>query len=251
VMNRAAKMIVLAAGIGVLVSAAANAAGIGQVVSVDLANSINSAPDPDSGGSMNPGDTAGLVPRANWTTVTSGAASNLQDSAGAATSLDITGISPGNSGGYPNDGFTVSPDLKMMGDGFYSNGGDLTLSLAQIPYPEYNLYVYVGTDVNINRGGPVQTTNSPITFYYKGSNTVNSYILATETDSFAEALPSNYILFENLTGDSLTITTTAMGPDPGSYQTFICGFQVVELIPEPASAALLGLGLAALLRRRR
>ena len=42
-----------------------------------------------------------------------------------------------------------------------------------------------------------------------------------------------------------------MGPDPGNLQTFISGFQVVELIPEPASATLLGLGLAALLRRRR
>ena len=210
VMSRAVRIVVLvlAVGVGVLVSTVTNAARVGQVVSVDLANAINAAPNPDSGGSMNPGDTAGVVPRANWSTVT-GAASNLQDSTGAATTLDITSISPTSSGGYPNDGFTLSPDLKMMGDGFYSNGGNLTLTLAQIPYAEYNLYVYVGTDVNVNRGGPVSTTNSAITFYYKGSDTANSYIQATETGSFAAASLSNYVLFESLVGSGLTITTTA------------------------------------------
>jgi len=55
----------------------------------------------------------------------------------------------------------------------------------------------------------------------------------------------HYLLISGLSGD-LTITTT----NPAGGRAPLAGFQIVE-VPEPSSAALLGLGGLALILRRR
>ncbi|HUS46385.1 MAG TPA: PEP-CTERM sorting domain-containing protein [Phycisphaerae bacterium] len=71
-----------------------------------------------------------------------------------------------------------------------------------------------------------------------------TFVQATGT-SAATATDGNYVRFTGLTADSLTLTTT-----PESGDGPINGIQIVA-VPEPAALALLSLGLAATLARRR
>lgn len=227
---------------------AAEAMPIGFSIGVDFSDRDNTAGG--GGGAVAPADEIGVIPFPNWTTVSdTTSVSNLQDNSGNPTSLGVTITSSQGFLGQGNDGFTTSPHHKMMQDEIFRNSsGTVAFTLTDIPYPGYgyyDLYIYVGTDVQLTRGGSVEISESPVTYYYKGSNVLNEFVQATETGSFAASGTANYVLYENLTANSLTVTATVF-----SEQVFISGFQIVQYIPEPTSGLLLGLAGLIGLRRR-
>ena len=227
--------------------AAAFIAGPTQAASIGV-DFVSKSP----GGTMGPADTAGVISQANWTTVVPGATLDLKDSDGNPTTMDITATT--QQGVFQVTNAFTAPDILMMRDGLFRNspGVSITVDLAEIPYNQYDLYVYLGHDgTSSGRLGSVTTDNSGTTYFYRNGSSLNSYVQATETGSSAASVASNYALFEGLTGSNLKITATAE-----AVQVFITGFQVVDAaqIPEPSTLVLAVLGLCGLIscgRRRR
>jgi hypothetical protein len=212
----------------------------------------------DPSGTVSGTSLAGVAPVANWNnSVTPGAwgtinLSDLIDSTGAATTLDLTcPVGIWGDGGASVQGTTPAMDAdgtynkRMLNN--YVNNNVTNVSLTQIPYASYNIYIYFSSDT-ANREGSV--TDATSTFYFRtigpssvsGSNATLTQ--ATETSDLGTNALGNYALFSNLSGASKTVTVDI--PDWGG----IAGIQIVA-IPEPSSAALGLLAAGGLLLRRR
>jgi hypothetical protein len=171
--------------------------------------------------------------------------SNLFDSAGVATALSVTGTSfaDGWWNYYSVLGSGVVPDVdgtynNLLLNGYNNNGAD-NLTLSDIPYAQYDLYVYFNSDT-AGRAGTVTVGSTTYDYSTLGS-AANSGANAvfTQTTSTGGANPgADYAVFSGLTGSSQTINTVV--PSWGG----VCGFQIVA-VPEPGVTALFGLaGLA-------
>jgi MYXO-CTERM domain-containing protein len=123
------------------------------------------------------------------------------------------------------------------------------ISLSQIPYSQYDIYVYFSSDV-ADRPGFI--TDGTTTFYFNsiGPASVsgaNALFAQTTETSNANHPQANYAVFSGLNGGSQNITLQMEVPDLWGG---IAGFQVVA-VPEPTSWAIGLLGFAALGMRRR
>lgn len=159
------------------------------------------------------------------------------DDSGANTSLTVV------TGGGTADTWNTagSPDEIIFGDKLNMDGvpvGSRTLSLSNVPYGTYDLYIYTSQWANeivdFDIGGNVQTATNTFT---PQSNTLGDPDLV---------LNDTYVKFTGLSGDVVVdMTVVAEGLHLG-------GFQVVDAVPEPSSALLLSLagGLVAFRRRR-
>jgi hypothetical protein len=204
---------------------------------------------------------AGVVSAANWNnsyTINPGANpqsgspwSNLIDNSGATTTMDISFNSPNQwpiqgSPGQDADG-TYNRNL-LNGYVDMSGGIAVTVNLAEIPYALYDIYIYMSSDT-ADREGYV-ADDGGLTYYFRtlgsaavtGSNA--SLIQTLDLTDDAVDTAASYAKFSNLSGTSQAISVFAAG------NAGIAGIQVVQ-IPEPSAALLGGLGLLALLRRRR
>lgn len=196
---------------------------------------------------LSPGDAAGAVPHSSWVNIHSTSATNV-----ASTTLDlsVTGsVSPGFWGFYGASG----DNNRMLGAYYEVAGGvgtTLSLSLSDIPYALYDIYVYSGP--NADRIGSQYSITDGTTTYQgqwgdpSGGGPGLAQITSTSTPEIG-----TYVRFQNLTGATKNITLTitgTTGPTPGLS---LSGFQVVQ-VPEPSTYALVALGLGGLwlLRRR-
>jgi hypothetical protein len=241
----------------VLLAAAAAASTQAQVISWNY----------DVYGTIGSGEHAGIVDASFWnntwtihgnSTGASVSNPNLMDNTGAATTMDINqlasqngwnywsiqGSSPGLDAdgssnrrllnGYNNKGSSESPGLSRV-------------ELQEIPYLQYDLYVYFSSDATGRQGS---VTDGSSTYYFStvGAPSISGasalFALTTETDSGSHP-SANYAVFSGLTGASRTIDVSI--PDWGG----IAGIQVVS-VPEPSSMALVfgALGGIAFLRRK-
>jgi hypothetical protein len=204
---------------------------------------------------------AGVVSVANWNNSYPGTTTpptvvsptiNLIDNSGVVTTMDIyfSGIGqyrilsshPGNDGDGTYNKELLNGYVDML------DGNPVTVSLAQIPYSNYDIYIYLSADV-ANREGYV-SDDGGLTYYFRtlgsaaitGSNA--SLIQATETSDLGTNAAATYARFSNLTGSSQSLSVYALGNGG------IAGIQVVQ-VPEPSAALLGSLGMLMLLRRRR
>jgi hypothetical protein len=115
------------------------------------------------------------------------------------------------------------------------------VSLSQIPFAEYDVYVYFSSDA-AGRNGTV--TDGTSTFYFStlGLASVSgaNALFAQTTDMTGANPGANYAVFSGLTGSSQIFT---VDPKSGNDQWLgIAGFQVVA-VPEPSALALGAIGL--------
>ena len=185
---------------------------------------------------------AGVVSAANWNdsyTISptanplSGSPwSNLIDDSGVATTMDISFNSVGQ---WQLNPLNVAPSQDL--DGTYnkrmlkgyvdmSGGQPVTVTLAEIPYAKYDIYIYMNSAAADREG---YVTDGASKFYFRtyGSGAISGdnavFVRATETTDLTPNAAANYAKFFNLSGASQTLTVFAAGNGG------IAGIQVVEV----------------------
>ena len=211
----------------------------------------------DRNGTVTGSDVAGVVPAANWNnSYPSNPLSNLIDSAGFATTLDISYSSfntwsiQGSSPAVDSDGTSN----KRLLNG-YLNAGPASWSpsitrssvtLSQIPHGYYDLIVYFSSD-GANREGYVTDGSSKYYFKTLGAASIPSgnAVLTQTTQTTSDVYPSaNYAVFGGLSSDTRTVTVQMRDNDEWGG---IAGFQVVPRTdPLPATSLQIQLNSASM-----
>lgn len=180
---------------------------------------------------MNPADVAGVVPLSNFNNFDTGANSNaVFDNTGtfpaAGTVVSYTG---GGVYSSVNNTATPTPGDEVLNTGFVY--GDTTVQVFNVPYQQYDVYVYELNDAS----GRVETTTLNGVSYYGKAATPNDanhidgnaatpylYTQTTSTNPNAPTTDGDYVLFKKVTGANFTFTTHAPG------NGYLNGFQIVE-----------------------
>ena len=154
-----------------------------------------------------------------------------------------------------------------MWQGYLDAENSSTVTVSGLSFAgSYDVYVYFDG----NNGGSSRSSNYAIgamfasgedsesTSWASGQNVDKVYQLpvagGTSGGTFPVAGPNgnegNYVLLSGITGSSFTLAATP-GATPDINRAPINGIQIVEVVPEPSTTALLGLGGLALILRRR
>jgi uncharacterized protein involved in tellurium resistance len=184
---------------------------------------------------------AGVVSANNWNE-TKGSSLNYNDGTASGVTLALAG-------GFGDWGIggATSPDgngqyNKAIFDGYYNCLGS-TLTLSGISYSTYSIIAYISSDGD-GRTGTVSDGSTTYSFSTIMRNQVDhdpSVTLIQSIDTGLSHPGANYVVFSNLTGANQTLTI-ANGSDG-------MGFAGIQIVPEPATMLLLGLG-GLLLRRK-
>ena len=181
-----------------------------------------------------------------------GSWTNLNDSAGNASTIDISGLSGGENG---------SPaGIFNQNSNQFSKGANQTISISQLtPSGVYDIYIYALSHNASSWGtGAVspfeRAAGAFTTANVSGNGTsqpLDNGIAGTDADPFTAG--SNYVLFQSIVADgtgNISIVADALDAGASSTRLHVNGLQIVS-VPETSSAALLGLGAFALILRRR
>jgi lysophospholipase L1-like esterase len=166
-------------------------------------------------------DSAGLaaVAQTNWNVLpgASFSGSTLVNSSGTATTMTLTGSA---NGGYWSGGSSAPPagNAKLASGELYNSWpGSPTLTVSNIPYAKYDVYVYAGIDAP-GRNETVSLTPSGGSAQFYSFTTEaggSAWTLATSTwngSGTAPSLPSaNYVHYSGLTASSFTMAWGAPG----------------------------------------
>jgi hypothetical protein len=202
-------------------------------------------------------DVSGLAPAAYWNdTWLDGRTTDLLDNTGAATTIDISWQSFNSwhiQGSHPGTDTDGSHNKEILNG--YLNSGPAgwnppliysAVTLSQIGYSSYNVIVYFSSDVAGREG---YVTDGLSTYYFNtlGPASIASgnalFIQATDTTTNGYAVAANYAVFSGLSGASQTLTVQMRDMEEWG------GIAAVQIVPEPATMLLLGLG-GLLLRKR-
>jgi len=204
---------------------------------------------------VNASDTAGVVPQKNWNNVMLDGANSgglaqigspnagvVSDNSGAATSLTFAYTQSGNATEWAVDQ-TVHTGNRQLLDGYWDiQSANGTVSIGNISYGVYDVYVYVSADsngrtasVNLNGGSQVYLLTDANNYNYS-----TNLIQATATAQGAAA-DAQYVLFTNVTGSSFQIALSNYGSDVGLAAVQIAdisGIYKPAISPQPASEEL-------------
>lgn len=215
----------------------------------------------DNNGTLGGANVAGVAAAANWNNSwPANPTVNLMDNSGAATTLDLaygsfnTWSIQGSHPGADTDGSYNKELLNgYLNSGPAAWGPSITnsyVSLSQIPYSVYDIYIYFSADT-AGRNGSVSDGSTTYYFSTLGSAAISgaNALFAQTTDTLGVNPGADYAIFSGLSGVSQTLTLNMLsGNDQWGG---IAGFQVVA-VPEPGTLALVTLGgLGVLIFRRR
>jgi hypothetical protein len=184
---------------------------------------------------LTPSQTAGYVPEQFWNVDdmgSGGTATNLVDSTGASTAatVNVTYVA----GQYGSSDNKSTPDGILMSGGFWSGDG-YTAEVTGVPYPLYDVFVYMLNDDNPNRRyGLTLGTQTYWGAVFNGNGySVPPYTLDTETTELAEGtqMQANLVEFSSVTGASFTIT----GQTPDGNVAMM-GIQIIISMVPPVTA---------------
>lgn len=183
--------------------------------------------------------------------------SNLVDSGGNTVAMTAA-ITDGN-GKFDSYGTPGTSDAKLLYSGLATrrDGRPISITLSDIPYEAYDLYIYVS-------GGdrPTVATQGSTSYYFRTTGADTTYTQATSTTAvdhtdWQSAPSANYVLFSGLSGASVTFDVAPVANSLSEqwglqyWDIGLAGFQIVA-VPEPGSlGSLTALTACALLRRRR
>lgn len=174
-------------------------------------------------------------PARNFPALLTNPVSGMKDHLGAASSLDFYfshsaqwQLSPANIAPTQDDDGTFNKRL-LKGYVDMANGQPLSLMLRDIPFDQYDVYVYLSC-ASANREGYVSDGRSTFYFQTMGSDVIagaNAQLVpAFETLDLPRNSPASYARFSGLRGTEQQITVFAQG------NAGIAGFQVVEVLPD-------------------
>lgn len=212
---------------------------------------------------LSAGDTAGVVGQSQWNNVfldgaDSGGLAQLNlggpnagsvlNNGGTATSMTFSYTKNGNATEWAVDQTTHTGNQQLL-DGYWDiQTASGTVSLGNIPYNSYNVYVYVSADGNGRTAG-VDINGGAQKFLLTDANGFNysNPLIEGTASSQGTAASGQYFLFQGVSGSSLQIDLSNYGSDVG-----LAGIQIVG-VPEPSTLALSTAGLAFVgwLRRRK
>lgn len=207
---------------------------IGDIISVNL-NSVATTNDPTGAAVIGQsGDIWTEILKTGWASSVDGSYA-LNTTTGASSGVNLA-FAGGRVHGDAN-----SANLDVFESGFFLDSGDTSATITFSGFTagtKVDLYLYAAAGHTAGEGatfnfGSVQSTtdtNDGITY---------------ET---AYQLGVNYVKYSNLVADG-SGNITGTWSKPGSYSVFN-GAQIA-VVPEPSAALLGGLGMLALLRRRR
>ena len=146
--------------------------------------------------------------------------------------------------------YDATPDAIMNNSYLDTN---VTLTVKNIPYAVYDVYAYVGADVNGRLGQAYIQSNTSTSQYFKTDDlngTAFTGYLDNAASTAAGAGNATYIEWTNVTGATLQYNQIIPS---GGGNNGLHGLQIVQVAsaPEPATLGLLGAGALGLLLARR
>ena len=209
---------------------------------------------------------AGVEAQTNWNNFTGGnvAATAVNDSGGT---LLATTVQVQTSWSYTTGAGTSDGDHSLMHTALDNGGGEMGFVVTNIPYALYDVIIYHEGQSDAGRGGDFFVRDTD------GGNTIiatqNSYDVTAFSGTFVDGstvgtppgsgldgagdpVESNYVRFNGLSLANIGVRSLGNNP-PGivTPRAAIAGMQIIEVVPEPSTTALLGLGGLALILRRR
>lgn len=199
-----------------------------EIISVNLCASISDA-------TLAADEVAGAVPAANWVNATSTNQSpaNVKDNRGTTTTADV--VFTNTNSGYTLALTGTSPDVKLMrSQRGKSNATSMWVTVDQVPYATYDLYVYWAGRVATEAVPSTMAVNLQlwdgsawVTNQSKYINDSDHLWDGTYNESLATSAGSaidgeEYVAFRGVTATSVRVRVSA-GNNAG-----ITGFQIVQ-----------------------
>lgn len=190
----------------------------------------------------------GVEPANNWYNVSNVlGATDMTMSGGSASTVDIN-----LSGVYVQfDTYTWDAPYANTTDraagSTYLNPVSINLTGLSGTFSSYDVLVYI-SGWNTTNGGSFSDGTDTYFMMFDGYGGAHAQSIDTNAGDGIDS--GNYVRFSGLTADSTTITVSAAAI--GAPNVGISAVQVVgEVVPEPATMTLLGLGSLVLLKRRK
>jgi hypothetical protein len=187
---------------------------------------------------------AGVLSATNWNLTGAGGSANLSYNNATASSVTLS-----LAGGFGDWGIggVSAPDSdgtynKAIFDGYYNSIGS-TLTLGNISFATYDVYVYFSSDVD-GRTGTVSDGTTTFSFSTMGvaATSGGNALFGLTTDTGTGNPGADYAVFSGLTGSSQTFTIANASDGMG-----FAGIQI-QAVPEPSAMALSVLGFGLLFR---
>ena len=163
----------------------------------------------------------------------------LVDSAGNPTTMTMSFSAVG---AWSDDNEDQTPYGRLFSAFIYHDSAspDVTISLGNVPYAFYDVYVYVGAGAN---GSKTTVSNEASTYSFTTSSNTTSggslgadvYTESTSASGFPQA---NYCVFRNVSTSTFSFKASRDNINAGIF-----GFQVVQRTPTPYQAWAIAKGL--------